>query len=154
MGIRELRIKYDSLFTEFFEKYPRKMGRQDAFDIFVELGEEGVDLSHVIKQAESYARNVDPREMQFVPWPKSWLKGRRWEDNDLFTDQRVSERDWFTGRWREGDAAAIYSRYGFVYPDPPIPNGVTDIAKFHFDARRTWIAQVANHILNGKDLPE
>lgn len=153
MGVRELRAKYDPIFKHFWDAYPRKVDRQESLDILAELGESGEDIESIIKQAESFGRNVDPENLQYVPSPKNWLKGRRWEDNDLFTDQRVSTREWFVRAWREADAAAVEKKYGFVYPDPPIPPDVQDVLAWCRDDRMRWVGIIANHILNGAPLP-
>lgn len=154
MGIRELRGKYSDSFEEFWSCYPRHTDRQEALNVFIELGEEGVDLQYVIAKAKSYSRNVDPDQLRYCPSPKTWLRGRRWEDEDLFTDQIVSVREWFVRAWREGDVGAVQKKYGFIYPDPPIPAAVTDVSAFRRDDRVRWVGQIANHVLNAKPLPD
>lgn len=154
MGVRELRAKHEGAFTEFWNSYPRHTDRQEAFASFIEAAEDGCDIAFIIAKAKSYASNVDPAQLQYVPSPSKWLRGRRWEDNDLFTDARVSTREWFVRAWKEADAAAVERKYGFVYPDPPIPAEVTDIQKWCEDDRRVWVAQIANHVINKAPLPD
>lgn len=154
MGIRELRAKHDSAFVEFWNAYPRHTDRQEAFAAFIEVAEDGFDIGLIISKAKSYAANVDPEQIKFVPSPARWLRNRRWEDEDIFTDARVSTREWFIRAWKEADAASVERKYGYVYPDPPIPAGVTDIQKWCEDDRRRWVAEIANHVINKAPLPD
>ena len=153
MGIRELRAKYEEQFDAFFEAFPRKIDRLNSFTVFISLGEEGVDLDMVIAKARSFSRNVDPKRLEYCPSPKSWLAGRRWEDSDLFTDERESTRNYLVEAWKAGDAAAVERKFGFIYADPPIPDGV-DIQVYCLDSRKAWITRVANHILHDGPPPD
>jgi hypothetical protein len=154
MGIRELRAKYEGAFSEFWNSYPRHTDRQDAFNAFVEVAEEGFDVGLILTKAKSYSANVDPEQIRYVPSPGRWLRNRRWEDSDLFTDERESARAWFVRAWKEADAASVERKYGYVYPDPAIPSGVTDIQKWCEDDRRRWVAHIANHVINKVPLPD
>lgn len=136
------------------DAYPRRVDQKRAFDVFLELVLDGCDPSTLISRAQSYSRNVDPENLQYVPSPRTWLRDRRFEDEDLFTDRFVSTREWFVARYREADAASVERKYGFVYPDPPIPNGVTDVEQWCYDDRRRWIGEIANHVLHKHPLPE
>lgn len=135
-------------------EYPRRVDHARALDEFILAIEDGCDPEEMIARAASYARNVDPRNIQYVPSPKVWIRDRRWNDEDLFTSERTATREWFTRVYREADAAAVEREYGYVYPDPPIPTDCVDVEAFHRDSRKLFIAGVANHVLNQKPLPE
>lgn len=154
MGLRELRERYLPAFNDFFEAYPRKVDRIRSLDIYCELAEEGCDLGEILAKAESYGRNVDPAQLKYVPSPRSWLRDRRWEDHDLFTDQVVSQREWFVGAWARADTKSVSEKFGFIYTHPPIPEGVEDLDAWHKDQRKIWIGLVARHILYGEAYPE
>jgi hypothetical protein len=154
MGIRELRAKHEGTFMEFWNAYPRHTDRIEAFDQFIQVAEEGCDVGLIITKAKSYALNVDPEQLKFVPSPARWIRNRRWEDEDLFTDAKTSNREWFVRAWKEADAASVERKYGYVYPDPAIPQGVTDIQKWCEDDRRRWVAEIANHVINKAPLPD
>lgn len=142
------------VFNDFFKVYPRKIDRLRALDAFIELAQDGCDLGEVIAKAEAYGKNVNPAQLQYVPSPRSWLRDRRWEDNDLFTDQSVAERDWLVNCWNRADTRSITERYGFLYNHPPIPEGVDDLDAWHKDQRKVWIGLVARHVLHGEEYPE
>lgn len=154
MGIRELRAKHLDAFAEFFSAYPRKVDQARSNDEFIALAEDGVDPQLLVEKAKSYAANVDPSKLQYVPSPRTWLRDRRWEDQDLFTDQFTSTRDWLRERYRLADAASVAKRYGFIYTRPPMPADVEDVEAWNVDQRKLWIAGVARHILHKEPLPE
>lgn len=151
---KEARQRLQPVYDAIYRAYPVHQAYGDAFNIFLDLAEEGVDFQVVLDKAASYARNCDPQNLKYVPLLKSWLRGRRWEDEDLFTDEAVSTRQWFVKAYGEADAAAVEKRYGFVFGDPAVPPDCSDVRKWHQDARKSWIGAVARHILHGEPLPE
>lgn len=154
MDRSEARQRYEDVFRDFMSAYPRRVDHARAFDVFLDLLSEGYDPAMIVAKAESYSRNVSPENLQYVPSPRTWLRDRRFNDEDIFTDKRVSTREWFVRAYRDADAFAVEKKYGFVYPDPPIPAGITDVHKWCEDDRRRWVGQVANHILNDAPLPD
>jgi hypothetical protein len=148
---KHLQPAYDAV----YQAYPIHQAYADGFNIFIDLVlDEGVSPQLLLDKAASYARNCDPQNLKYVPLLKSWLKSRRFDDEDLFTDQLVSTRTWFEKVYTEGDAAAVEKRYGFVFGDPPVPPGCADVGAWHADSRRSWIGAVARHVLHGDPLPE
>jgi hypothetical protein len=151
---RDARKRYEPLFREFMAAFPRKVDHQRAFDVFIDLMLDGEQPELIIERAASYSANVDPDQLQYVPSPRSWLRDRRWNDEDIFTDKKVSTREWFVRAWKDGDVGAVQNKYGFIYPDPPIPPGVTDVSAYRKDDRTRWVAQIASHVLNQTPLPD
>lgn len=147
------RKRYSDTFLQFIAAYPRKIDQSQAFTAFREAMEDGVDPQFMIERAKAYALNVDPTKLQYVPSPKTWIRDRRWEDHDLFTDQFTSTRDWLRERYRLADAASVSKKYGFIYCRPPMPDDVADVDAWNADQRRVWIAGVARHILHKEPLP-
>lgn len=140
-------------YEELYKAYPLHQDFGGGFKALMELLEEdAVDPSILMEKAESYARNVD--DIKWVPHLKNWLRDRRFEDEDLFTDQAVATREWFVGVWGRADVQAISTKYGFIYNHPPIPADVADLEAWHKDQRKVWIGRVARHILHGEEYPE
>lgn len=139
---------------QFMAAYPRKIDQAQACNAFLDAVQDGVDPQFLIERAQAYAQNVDPTKLQYVPSPRTWLRDRRWEDHDLFTDQFTSTRDWLRERYRLADAASVSKRYGFIYTRPPLPDDVVDVEAWNRDQRKVWIAGVARHVLHKEPLPE
>lgn len=85
----------EKMFEAFWDCYPRKDGKKDAFDCFCEI-EDLPDVSILIgaiekqKKSEGWKKNGGA----FIPMPKNWLKGRHWEDEGVFiTNERQLDAD-------------------------------------------------------------
>jgi len=71
--------KVDERFAQFWQAYPRKVGKQDAKKAFAKIDVDiDVLLAALEKQKGSEQWQKDGG--QFVPHPATWLNGRRWED--------------------------------------------------------------------------
>lgn len=153
----EARKLYEERFREFMVRYPRRIDHRRAYEVFLDLIlDEGVDADYLIAKAAAYAGNVDPQYVQYIPSPRTWLRDRRFEDEDIFTDRKVSVREWFLRAYREGDVQGVERRWGFVYPDPAIPAELSDmdqIGQWCSDDRRRWIGEIARHVLHREPLP-
>lgn len=70
------------LFAYFWEQYPKKVAKKDAKRAFDKLGVDETLLNRILlaleKQKGSYDWQKD--NGQFIPYPATWLNGRRWED--------------------------------------------------------------------------
>lgn len=148
------RQQYHEVFRAFWDAYPRKIDGTQSYNVFLDLMEEGEDPQQLIERAKAYAHNVDPGQLKYVPSPRTWLRDRRWEDNDLFQDQFVATREWLLEKYRTGDAAAVARKYGFIYTRPPQPEWVQDVETWHKDMRKEWIGRVGRHVLKGEPLEQ
>lgn len=149
---KEARKRYLPVYDELYKAYPLHQNYGGGFNAFLDLLEEGVDPQLLIEKAKSYAQNVT--DVRWVPHLKTWLQDRRFEDEDLFTDQAVALREWFAGAYRRGDVVAVTNRFGFLYTHPPVPAGLEDPEAWHLDQKKIWIGQIARHILHGDPLPD
>ena len=68
-------------FSDFYDSYPRKAKRPDAMKAWEQVGGRE-HLPAILASLESYRSCDDWRKDggAFVPYPASWLRGRRWED--------------------------------------------------------------------------
>lgn len=68
--------KNDSLFEEFWDTYPRKVGKESARRVFMKLAQPG--------EATAGAKRMrdDPNlpEKRFIPYPQTWLNREGWQD--------------------------------------------------------------------------
>ncbi len=83
----------DSEFARFWAAYPRRVGKADALKAFQQVGGNQA-LVDLMIAALDWQRNTPQWTRaggQFVPYPGSWLRGRRWED-EPFEPPQFSER--------------------------------------------------------------
>ncbi len=72
-------------FSEFWQAYPRKTAKQAALKAWNKLKPDA-DLQQTILSAlEQQKRSVQWQKDggQFIPYPATWLNGRRWEDMQI-----------------------------------------------------------------------
>ena len=71
-----------SSFERFWKVYPRKTAKQQALKAWLKLkpGDEIVET--IVKAVEKQRQSNDwtKDSGQFIPYPATWLNGRRWED--------------------------------------------------------------------------
>lgn len=85
-GQRTLALKggngqYTAEFLEFWKLYPKKVGKGDAFKAWrrATRPETSILLDALRSQIISDQWTKDGG--QFIPYPKTWLNARRWEDD-------------------------------------------------------------------------
>ena len=72
----------DPFFDVFWSEYPKKMNKSTAVKAWAKLKPDSELLNKIMeglarwKQSESWQRDNG----RFIPYPASWLNGRRWED--------------------------------------------------------------------------
>lgn len=150
----DLRDRWLPYYEELFKAYPLHQDFGGGFNALLDLVEEGgFDADHVLQQARGLAENTAPDKLKYTPHIKSWLRDKRFEDSDLFTDQGTAQREWLMGCYRRGDVRSIMNRYGFIYTHPPIPDDVQDLEAWHQDQRKVWIGKVGRFLLHGEEYP-
>ena len=70
----------DSRFDTFWKVYPRRVGKQDALKAWHQAHVDDELLVLIIKALEWQVQTWD--DIKFVPHPASWIRGRRWEDEN------------------------------------------------------------------------
>ena len=77
-----LRTGFDSSFEQFWSLYPKKRDKKDAEDIWKKL-QPDKELNEKILRAvreQSTWRSWRKDGGQFIPYAKTWLNGRKWDD--------------------------------------------------------------------------
>ena len=69
-------------FIEFYDAYPRHVGKQAAARAFKKAAKK-VSPSVIITAAERLAADPNLPEKQFIPHPATWLNQGRWDDEPL-----------------------------------------------------------------------
>ena len=84
----------NTMFITFWDKYPRKEGKQNALKAFEKINpnEEllGIMLNAIEKQKQSAQWNENGG--QYIPHPATWLNGHRWEDEVMPGTQSVQKK--------------------------------------------------------------
>ncbi len=76
---RQLAARFDS----FWKAYPRKVGKQDAQKAFERINPGDAFLATMLTSIDE-AKKTDGWQKEngkYVPYPATWLNGRRWEDD-------------------------------------------------------------------------
>jgi hypothetical protein len=66
-------------FNQFWELYPRKVGKGKARQAF-EKALEKTDIDTILAGVEAYVYHEGYNDMEFIAHPTSWLNGERWDD--------------------------------------------------------------------------
>lgn len=72
-------------FDEFWNNYPRRVGKINAEKAFAKAIAEGTDPQLIIDAVRLYAMTCSTREPQFIKHPASWLNAGCWDDDDPAT---------------------------------------------------------------------
>lgn len=83
----------NELFLKFWNLYPKKTAKQDALKAWNKINPDSelvnVILSSLEVQKKSPQWTKDNK--QFVPYPATWLNGRRWED-DVSENNQIQQK--------------------------------------------------------------
>lgn len=75
-------IAYTPEFEIFYSLYPRHVGKEKAMEAWQELNPDS-ELQKIIMDAvdkQKLSEQWTKNNGQFIPYPATWLNGRRWED--------------------------------------------------------------------------
>lgn len=72
----------DPGFDRFWEAYPKKVSKEDAIRAFNRIGVDDILLGRILSAIQKQKQTAQWQEDggRFVPYPATWLNGRRWED--------------------------------------------------------------------------
>ena len=75
-------IGASKLFDEFWGAYPKKKAKQDALKAFMKIKLNHEVLQNILLKLELAKKSDDwlKDNGQFIPFPATWLNGKRWED--------------------------------------------------------------------------
>ena len=74
-------------FEDFWEAYPKKVAKLDAIKAWGQLTM--FDLVEIEGVYEIHCRSWRGQDVNFIPHPATWLRGRRWEDDMSAEVQRL-----------------------------------------------------------------
>ena len=75
-------VEYEGLFNIFYKAYPKKKDKTKAFNAFKKLKPDQALLDKILTSLEWQKQQDDWKKDggQYVPYPATYLNGRRWED--------------------------------------------------------------------------
>jgi hypothetical protein len=81
-------------FNRWYATYPRKVKRADAESAWAKINPDDALTDRMVSVVGIWATSKDwtKENGQFVPYPASWLNGRRWEDDPPQAAKKQAER--------------------------------------------------------------
>lgn len=76
----------DESFGVFWLAYPRKVSKDRARREWKRLKPDWPLVQKILAALEAQKKQTSWRDLQFVPYPSTWLHGRRWEDEVIIID--------------------------------------------------------------------
>ena len=79
---KECIYTYMTDFDTFWEAYPKKLNKKKAFEAWQKTNGDRPELKELLdtlkkhKQSDAWKKSAG----QFIPYPSTWLNGKRWED--------------------------------------------------------------------------
>lgn len=70
----------EELFAQFWKAYPKKVGKETARRAFARLKPKQEDINLWIGAIEYQKGTRQWRDPQYIPYPATWLNGKRWQD--------------------------------------------------------------------------
>ncbi len=81
------------MFERFWQEYPRKIARKDAEKAWSKIPtHKQVDVMNAIRNHVTSWKQQGT-ERQFIPYPATWLRGARWED-EIEIAPEMPQCDW------------------------------------------------------------
>ncbi len=88
----EILEAWETQFNDFYEKYPRKVKKQDVKKWFKKNRPSNELFSSMMNSLEQFRASKDWQKDggQYIPYPSTWLNQKRWEDKDINQSQPMS----------------------------------------------------------------
>lgn len=138
-------MRHREAFRAFWNAYPRKTHPTEAERIFADLVEnKGIDPVKLVESARAFAARSG-EDLKYCPSPVSWLKAGRYDDADLFSDEKAGQIAWMKQQWKTANVKAVQNRFHITMPKQYPPEEMTDPADIRFwyrEISRAWITQV------------
>lgn len=95
---------YFQWFNELWELYPKKRDKDRAQKTFMRIKPSAELFAQMKSALEKQKRSKQWQDNQYIPYPSTWLRGKRWEDE-------VSERDCSSFDVKEAYKIALNRKY-------------------------------------------
>jgi len=78
---KKLKIEINNLFEEFWDIYPRKIGKAKCVKKFTNLCRDIETGKLIIEGLKKYNNIYSTRARKYIPHPSTWLNEERWLDD-------------------------------------------------------------------------
>lgn len=101
---KEIFELWETQFNDFYEKYPRKVKKQDVKKWFQKNKPSSELFSSIMSSLEQFRGSKDwlKDNGQYIPYPSTWLNQKRWEDEDINTENNSTGNPFFDLLREEG----------------------------------------------------
>jgi hypothetical protein len=85
-------------FDQFWQKYPKKVAKADARKAWEQTKNVRPNLAAILKAIELACKTEQwmRGNGQFIPYPATWIRGERWEDeHEVKLPDVVNEKPWY-----------------------------------------------------------
>lgn len=85
----------NELFDKFWEAYPKKRDKQSSKKAFTKLNVDVKLFDKIMSSLSQFKNSYDWQKNngQYIPYPSTWLNGRRWEDELATVSQPQPHRE-------------------------------------------------------------
>lgn len=84
---------YFQQFNIFWDLYPKKRDKKEALAIFLSLKPSEELFKAIIEAVKLQKHSKQWCDNQYIPYPSTWLRGKRWEDEIPSSEQSESSFD-------------------------------------------------------------
>lgn len=93
--------EYEAKFEEFYNKYPKKVKKQEVKKWFLKNKPSNELFSSMMNSLEQFRASKDWQKDggQFIPYPSTWLNQKRWEDET----EKPQKDEWLEGWLKQDD---------------------------------------------------
>lgn len=90
----QIRLDKYNTFPQFWGEYPRKVAKKDAQKAFAKINPDEAMLTQMLHalDIQKESREWLKDSGAFIPYPATWLNGRRWEDVEDESEQPKPKR--------------------------------------------------------------
>lgn len=83
-------------FEAFWARYPKKRAKQDAWKAWRALKPSAALMETMLNALQRQCGSYEWRKHQgqYIPYPATWLRGRRWEDEGVTTADLPAPPHW------------------------------------------------------------
>ena len=106
---------WEQQFEKFYRKYPKKVKKQDVKKWFIKNQPSDELFSFMMNKLEQFRGSADWQKDggSYIPYPTTWLKQKRWEDEEIQKTQQNKLCNF--GNQRDyGDMSFLYANQGGI----------------------------------------